>query len=142
MRNLALLTLLLAVTPILRGGDVRVEGEWIFLPPPGSRDTAAFMKVVNEGKSAVRITGGETAIGESVKLMATTKTDGRMGMKDLPFVEVPAGGSAVLEPGGDHLMIYGLKTRPKPGERVPFTLILESGEKLQLQIPAFPSPPK
>ena len=112
--------------------SLHVEKPWVFAVPPGAADTAAFMTLVNTGKVAVRVTGGKTEAAARVAPMATTKTEGRMGMKDVAFIEVPAGGRVTLAPGGDHLMIYGLRAPLTPGQNVPLVLTLEPGGTLMV----------
>ena len=111
---------------------LKVERPWIFAVPPNAQDTAAFMTLVNPGPTPLRVTGGRTDVADRVAPMVTTKTEGRLGMKDVPFIEVPAGGRTVLVPGGDHLMLYGLKNPLKPGQSVTLILLLESGGTLEV----------
>lgn len=119
----------LALLPAARGqdGGLKVESPWVFAVPPGAKDTAAFMTLVNTGAAAIRVTGGKTDAAVRVAPMITTKTEGRMGMKDVPYIEVPAGGRVTLAPGADHIMIYGLKAPLKPGQNIPLVLTLEPG---------------
>ncbi len=128
MRNLIFL-LALALLPAAWGqvAELKVESPWVFAVPPGAKDTAAFMTLMNTGTATVRVISAKTEAAARVAPMITTKTEGRMGMKDVPYIEVPAGGRTVLAPGGDHLMIYGLKAPLKPGEKVPLVLTLEPG---------------
>jgi copper(I)-binding protein len=128
MRKLFVL-LALALLPAVpgRAGDLKVDTPWIFAVPPGAKDTAAFMSFVNTGAKPIRITGGKTEIAERMAPMITTKTEGRLGMKDVSYIEVPAGGTVTLKPGGDHLMIYGLKKPLTPGQNVPIIVTLEPG---------------
>jgi copper(I)-binding protein len=39
---------------------------------------------------------------------------------------VPAGGELVLKPGGDHIMLTGVRTPLRPGEHFPMTLDFKS----------------
>ena len=49
--------------------------------------------------------------------------NGIMRMRPLPNgLEVSAGGEASLAPGGNHIMLIGLKAPLKEGDRVPATL--------------------
>lgn len=111
---------------------LKVESPWVFAVPPAAKDTAAFMTLVNTGSVPIRVTGGKTDVAARVAPMITTKTEGRMGMKDVPYIEVPAGGRASLIPGGDHLMIYGLKAPLTPGQNVPLVLTLQPGGTLTI----------
>jgi len=143
MRQLRTLAFLACLTTAHAGEiPLKVEGAWIFSPPPGSKETAAFMTLINTGTTSLRVKGGETPAAGRVTPMLTTKSDGRMGMKDTPFLEIPAGKKLVLQPGGDHLMIYELKAPLTAGEKVSFTLLVEPGGKLEIEIPAARTAPK
>jgi copper(I)-binding protein len=123
-----------ALLPAARGlaGDVKVETPWVFAVPPGAKDTAAFMSLINTSDKPVRLTGGKTEVADRVSPMITTKTEGRMGMKDVDYIEIPAGGRVTLAPGADHLMIYGLKKPLTPGQNVPIEVTLSPGGKMTI----------
>jgi len=144
MKKFLALALCLMILPAAQGGEIplKVEGAWIFSPPPVSKETAAFMTLVNTGTTPLRVTGAETPAAGRVVPMITTKTEGRTGMKDVAFFEIPAGGKLVLKPGGDHLMIYDLKAPLTDGEKASFTLQVEPGGKLSIEIPVLRSGPK
>lgn len=50
-----------------------------------------------------------------------------MGMEDVDSLEIPAHGQRTLAPGGDHLMLMGLKSHPVSGDIVKLTLRFEPG---------------
>lgn len=108
---------------------LKVENAWVFAVPPSAKDTAAFMVLKNTGGEPLKVTGGRTGAARKVSPMVTTNHDGRLGMKDVPAFEVPAGGSVVLKPGGDHLMLYGLAAPLKAGDRVTLQLTVEPGRR-------------
>jgi len=57
-------------------------------------------------------------------------------MQDVDALEIPPHGRCVLKPGGDHLMIIGLKSHPKPGDHIQLTLHFEPGGKeITLDVP-------
>jgi copper(I)-binding protein len=99
--------------------------------PPISKETAAFMLIINNSDQAVRLVGGSTPIAGMAMPMITTHEDHggsmAMGMKDMPFLTVPAHGKLELKSGGDHLMLTDLKGTPKEGDKVPLTLRFEPG---------------
>lgn len=132
----------LASTVLADDSVLQVEKPWIFAVPPGAKDTAAFMTLVNPGTTPIRLTGGSSPAAGRVAPMITTKTDGRMGMQDVDSIEVPAGGRAVLKPGGDHLMIYDLKAPLKSGQTVQLTLTLDPGGSMTIEVPVSRLEPK
>jgi copper(I)-binding protein len=127
--------LVLAALPALGAQlpDLKVESAWVFAVPPGAKDSAAFMTFVNTGRVPIRVTGGKTEAAGRLAPMITTKEEGRMGMKDVTFIEIPAGGRVTLAPGGDHLMLYGLKNPLTVGQKIPILLTLEPGGTLAVE---------
>jgi copper(I)-binding protein len=120
--------------------NIRVEGAWMRAVPPSVSDTAIYLTITNLGKDKVALTGGKTPIADSVEPMITTKSgEGakqELGMASVDSLEVPPGGKLVLEPGGNHLMVMGLKKHPAEGEKVNLTITLEpGGHEIRLEIP-------
>jgi len=57
------------------------------------------------------------------------KMDGDvMKMKAVPGIELPAGKTVELKPGGYHIMLMDLKKELKAGETVPMTLVVEGAD--------------
>jgi copper(I)-binding protein len=48
-----------------------------------------------------------------------------MRMGPIPNVEIPAGDSINLEPGGKHIMLLNLKQGLNPGDRITMTLTFQ-----------------
>lgn len=97
--------------------------------------TAAFGTLRNTGDADVVVTAAATRVASAVELHETVKgADGAMTMrpKDGGFT-VPAGGEVALAPGGDHLMIMGLKRPLAAGETVPLTLTLADGGTIRVE---------
>lgn len=130
---LLVLTLTLPVLARAADATVKVESPWVFAVPPGAKDTAAFLTFVNTASVPVRVTGGKTEAAKRLAPMITTKDEGRLGMKDVKYLEVPAGGRLTLAPGGDHLMLYGLKAPLTVGQKIPLVLNLEPGGTLTVE---------
>jgi copper(I)-binding protein len=85
---------------------------------------AVFMLLVNDGAEADRLVGGSTDVAEVVEIHETTMKGDVMKMRMLPDgLEVPAKGEVLLQPGGYHVMLVGMKRDLKPGDR--FTVDLE-----------------
>lgn len=122
--------LLLAASAVPAIAGLTVEKPWVMALPPSAKDTAAFMVFVNDGPEPVRITGGRTAAAKRLAPMISTHESGRTGMQDVPFIEVPPRARVELRPGGDHLMLYGLKAPLKTGGRITLELAIEPGRRV------------
>ena len=57
-----------------------------------------------------------------------------MTMRQVDAIAVPAGGEAALEPGGDHLMLFGLADGLEPGSRFPLTLLFEKAGPVTVEV--------
>lgn len=61
-----------------------------------------------------------------------------MKMRQVPSIELPAGKSVELKPGGYHVMLLDLKQQVKEGDTVPLTLVFESkdGKRESVEVKA------
>jgi periplasmic copper chaperone A len=127
--------------------SIQVQHPWIRAVPDAMDMTAAYMVLRNTGSVPAKLVGGSTSIANSVAPMITTKQGEGLkqmvGMKAVDSLEVPAHGTLVLQPNGNHLMVMGLKEHPKEGTLVDFTIKLEPGDReIHLKIPVSKTPVK
>jgi periplasmic copper chaperone A len=127
--------------------SISVQHPWMRAVPDVMDSTAVYMTLVNNGSTPVELVGGSTAIAGSVAPMITTKqgegTKQTIGMQGVDSLKIPAHGTLVLEPDGNHLMVMGLKEHPKEGTQVDFTIKLEPGDhEIHLKIPVSRRPVK
>jgi len=52
-----------------------------------------------------------------------------MKMRAVPGLDLPAGKTVELKPGGYHVMLMDLKKELKAGDTVPLTLVVEGADK-------------
>jgi periplasmic copper chaperone A len=126
---------------------VKVENAWLQAVPPVAEETAAYMRMRNLSQSPIRLMGASSAIATKIELMITTRRSRNgqeiMGMESVDTLEIPPGGILELKPGGNHLMIMGLTSHPKEGERVKLTVRFAPGDQqLDVEIPVFKQEPK
>ncbi len=96
---------------------------------------AAYMVIANAGDEADRLIGGETGAAETVEIHEVADDSGVMTMRPLPDgLEIPAGETVELEPGGHHLMLVGLTGDLTPGETFELTLEFEHAGKVMIEV--------
>ena len=111
-----------------------LESGWV---KAGSDVTAVFGTVRNSSDHAVTLTGGTSDVADRVEIHTMEKQpDGTMKMtvKEGGLV-VPAGGSATLEPGGDHLMLIDLTGPLANGDDVHLTMDSDGGTVQEWHVP-------
>ncbi len=104
--------------------------------PPGARTGAVYL-TLRGGAGEDRLIGVESPRAERAELHATLTTpEGVMRMERLAEgLALPAGGTAILAPGGAHVMLIGLTGPLEAGGEAPLTLIFESGARLEVEAP-------
>jgi hypothetical protein len=100
--------------------------------------SAAFGSIQNTGSQAVTVVSAASPATTSTELHETVADDAggtAMQERDGGFV-VPPGGTLILEPGGDHLMLMDLVAPVTAGDEVPFTLTFSDGSTYEFTAPA------
>lgn len=115
--------------------DVSVEAPYVRAVPPGQPNSAAFMKLNNNGAAAHSVVNAKSTVSKVVELHTHTMEDGMMKMRQIPKMDIPANSSLELKPGGLHVMFIGLEQQLKPGDTVNFTLVFEDGSEAEIQAP-------
>lgn len=118
---------MLLVTPAsgrdTRVGALRLTGAWSRPTPPGAPAGAGYVTISNTGTRPDRLLSGSSPAVRRVEVHEMTLTSGIMRMRPVAGgIPVPVGGSAVLAPGGYHVMLIGPKKPFVAGESVPVTL--------------------
>jgi periplasmic copper chaperone A len=97
--------------------------------------SAVYMTLVNSGGSADALLGARTDAARAVELHATELENNVARMRPVQQIDIPAGGSAELKPGGFHMMLVGITRELKPGETVALTLLFQSGRTIAVAAP-------
>ena len=88
---------------------------------------AALYFTANGGDEDDRLLGARSTAASEVQIHQTTNDkDGTVGMRRVEGLDLPAGGTLMLEPGGFHMMLIDVE-RVGPGDEVDVTLVWENG---------------
>ena len=108
------------------------DGAWVKAADDGM--TAVFGELHNNTNHDIDLVEAKYADAKMVELHET-EGDGSGGVsmreKEGGFT-IPAGESLRFEPGGDHIMIMGLKKAIKPGEQISLDLVTADGETVEV----------
>jgi copper(I)-binding protein len=94
---------------------------------------AAYMVIKNGGTTADALIGATSDIAATVEVHETKMDGDNVTMMPIARIEVPAGGSVELTPGGYHVMFIGLKQPLKVGEKVILNLQFEKAGTIPVQ---------
>lgn len=94
---------------------------------------AAYLTIENSGGGDDRLIAVSADVGRRVA-MHTTEMDGDVArMREVPTVEIPAGQTVMLKPGGLHLMLMGAKEGLAEGAVFNLTLTFEKAGKVEVK---------
>jgi len=101
---------------------LEIKDAWIRSTTPGMPTAVAYATIVNHGFTSDRLTGVRTGAAASAELHQMTTAGGVMKMRAITG-GIAIGGSATvkLSPGGQHLMLVGVKGPMKAGAHVKIT---------------------
>ena len=120
-------------------GDLMLSGPWTRATPSKAPTGAGFITIKNHGNSADRLVAVHTPISNKAEIHTMTMDNSIMKMRQLKDgIEIPAGGTATLKPGGDHLMFMQLNQQIKEGSAIKVTLVFEKAGEVTLDFPAAP----
>ena len=93
--------------------------------------TGAFGVVSNPSDADITITSASSPSAGMTEIHEVVDKDGAMVMQPKEGgLVVPAGGSAELKPGSDHLMLMKLPAPIKAGDEVEITVVCDTGGEL------------
>ena len=95
---------------------------------PTGPHAALYLTATSEGDPD-RLVAAFTAVAAGVEIHQTSTEDGVMSMKRIDGLDLPAGESLMLEPGGLHLMLLDV-ARLDVGAVVEVTLIWETAGEM------------
>lgn len=127
--NIIVGTLLLATTASAQhyeDGPVHVMSPWSQALPAVSKNGAVYVTLMNHGEVADRLVGASTPMADRAELHGHTMDGGMMKMRPVEAVVLTPGEYVKLEPGGTHIMLFGLEKPLKEGEQFPLTLEFEN----------------
>ena len=92
--------------------------------------TGVFATVRNPGAEPVGLVSAATSASARTEIHTTVTEGGAPVMKAVPSLTIPAGGSLLLRPGGDHVMVLDLTTPLAAGDTVTVTLRGQDGRSV------------
>lgn len=114
--------------------DVVVHEPYVRLAPPNAQATGAFMVLKNTGSKDAKLVKADNPASRLTELHTHINDKGVMRMRQVPAIDLPAKGEAVLQPGGLHVMLIDMKAPLSDGQVVPITLTFDDGSSKQVDV--------
>ncbi|MEM7250761.1 MAG: copper chaperone PCu(A)C [Pseudomonadota bacterium] len=114
---------------------LEVSGAWARALPAVSKNGAVYLTVRNPDETPDALVSVEGDVADRVSLHRHTMNDGVMKMEPVDSFPVPSAGEAVLAPGGNHIMLLGLRAPLSAGRKFSLELVFASGKRLNVSVP-------
>ncbi len=117
---------------------ITVKDAWVRTSVPGQMATGAFMKITARENS--RLVALTIPVAGVVEVHEMKMDDGIMKMRAVEGgLDLPAGKTVELKPGGYHVMLMDLKAALPKDSMVPLTLVFKDARgvehKVELKLP-------
>ena len=134
--SVAATLLVFAATNATANMGVMAMDAWVRAVPPTAQNSAAYMMLKNGGEKAVTLVSATTDVAKTVEIHEVVKSGGMMEMRPLKNgLEIAAGKSVMLKPGGYHIMLIGLTGKLMEGQQVDLMLKFSDGSEVKVSAP-------
>ncbi len=106
---------------------VKVEDAWVRGTVASQKATGAFMRLTPVANA--RLVAVQSPVAGVAEIHEMAMENDVMKMRQIPGLDLAAGRTMELKPGGFHVMLMDLKQPLKGGEQVPITLVFEDDAK-------------
>jgi periplasmic copper chaperone A len=128
-----LLALALTACGGAAAGALTVEGAWVRASMGTDSPTAAYLVIRNSTTEDEVLLAGSTDVAGLLEIhRSVDQGSGMHGMEPVESIHIPAGGTSTLEPGGLHLMLFGLREPLEPGDTVTLRLEFENAGSIEV----------
>ncbi|WP_422375187.1 copper chaperone PCu(A)C [Roseibium sp.] len=118
-----------------KAGDLELSTAWTRATPPKAKAGGGFIEIVNTGSEADRLVSASSNVAKKTEIHEMAVTDGVMKMRELENgIEIPAGETVALKPGGLHIMFMGLNQSFEEGSKVPVVLTFEKAGEVSVEL--------
>lgn len=114
-------------------GTMTVTNAWARASASMGMAGAAYMTITNGTGQADALVSVSTPAAANPEIHQTTEdASGMMGMHPVDRINIPAGGTVTLEPGGFHIMLINLTGELKVGSTIELTLTFEKAGQVKV----------
>ena len=112
-------------------GKLRVYDAWIRKAPPGVSMMAGYATLKNEGDAPVKVLTVQSDAFRQSSIHETVVERDVSKMRELPRIDLAAGATIEMKPGGAHLMLLEPRHPILVGEKVHMVFLLADGTRVE-----------
>lgn len=125
-----------AAGQVFTAGDLTISGAYARAMLPQAKVGGGYLAISNAGTEPDRLLGGKSEAAKRVGVHSMSMEGDVMKMSEAEGgIEIPAGETVNLAPGGLHVMFNGIKVPFKEGECLQLTLAFEKAGDVPVILP-------
>lgn len=134
----AFLALAVSISPAVghdfQAGSITINHPWSRATPPVTPVAGGYLTLTNDGDMADRLVSISSPLSDRVEIHELTVSDGVASMRPVQNgIEIGAGETVELQPGGMHIMFLKPSRPLKDGERFAATLVFEQAAAIDVE---------
>lgn len=115
--------------------DLHIDHPYARTTVPHQPSGAAYLTIENKGNTADKLVALSAPIAKTVEIHTMSMDGNVMRMREMQDIALKPSAKVVMQPGnGYHLMLLGLSTPLKAGDKFPMTLTFEKAGKAQVTV--------
>ena len=122
---------------------VDVKDAWARTTVPGQKASGAFMKLT--AKEGTRLVGASSPVAGVTEVHEMKMEGDIMRMRAIAGLDLPAGKTVELKPGGYHVMLLDLKVALRKDSSIPLTLVFKDAKgaesRMEVSVPVLSMAP-
>lgn len=118
-----------------RVGALRILDARAHAPDEVGNRGAVYMTLEATGAESDRLLGAATPFAEKAELHSFWLEGCFVHRRAVEAIEFAAGGRTVLDPGGPHILLSGLRRELVEGRTIPLTLTFEKAGTVDIEVP-------
>ena len=115
-------------------GDIHIQSPWARALPPTSPNGAVYLTLTNHGAHPDKLLSASADVAERVEVHSHILEDGMMKMRPVESVILPPHEDVLFAPGGQHIMLMGLKQPLAAGDRFPLLLEFDQTDQVLVEV--------
>jgi copper(I)-binding protein len=115
-------------------GSMKLESAWARTSPPGAQVAAVYLRIDNTGGKSDRLLTIRSDVAASAEVHRTTVVEGVARMRPVSTLHVGANETVAFEPGGLHIMLFGLKQPLIAGQTFELKMQFEKAGTLPVKV--------
>ena len=95
-----------------------------------SNNSAVYITLINHDSTKTKLVAAKTAIAEYAEMHQHQIINKVVKMQQLDHIKIKSGEKLTMQPGGLHIMLFGLKKKIRKGDKFSLDLIFENKKSI------------